>query len=456
MSAPHVQFKNTLLRGNITKNIIVLGLPIITAHFFANAYYIIDMMFVGRLGPDALAAVSMGGTLMSLTWTLLIGLSIGTSSLTARFYGSQNVEMVQKIAHHSLLCSFVVSLFLAVFGYFGTPFLLRMLGGSEEVVLLGTTYTRIVFMGAGGLIFVFIINSLFRGGGDATIPMYTLGISSIINVVLDPLLIFGLGPFPELGVKGAAIATVIGQGMGALFNFFILFKGYSRIKIGSLFFTIDKTVLKTFVSIALPGSLQNLTYTISGLIIMRLVATFGTVAVAAYGIGIRLDIMVMLPGWAIGAAVSTILGQNLGAQQPERAEKTGWHGAGLYFILLFILCGSLWFNAPGVIGIFNSEWAVVSIGSNYIHIVAIGYVFLSTALILNMAMNGAGYTFVPMLLVAAAHLGFRIPVAFLLTKTYDMGIEGIWLAISGSLMLQAVLAVYWFRRGLWKHKKVDH
>ncbi len=456
MSSSHVQFKDTLLHGNITKNIVVLALPIITAHFFANAYYIIDMIFVGRLGLDALAAVSIGGTLMSLVWTFLVGLSIGTSSLTARYYGSQNAEMVERIAYHSLFLSFVVSLFLAIFGIIWTPALLKLLGGSEEVVRLGTTYTRIVFCGAGGLIFMFIINSLFRGSGDVKIPMYTLGISSFLNIALDPLLIFGIGPFPELGIKGAAIATVIGQGSGALFNLFILFKGFSRIKIAHIFFPIDTNTLKSIVTISIPGSLQNLTYSISGVILMRLVAAFGTVAVAAYGIGIRLDIMVMLPGWAIGAAVSTILGQNLGAKQPDRAEKTGWHGAGLYLLLLFVVCGLLWLFAPQVIALFNAESTVVSIGESYIRIVAVGYVFLSTALILNMAMNGAGYTFVPMLLIAIAHLGVRVPAAYLFTATLNMDTKGIWLAISGSLILQAVLAAIWFRLGHWKHKKVLH
>lgn len=455
MTSSSGKFENNLLHGNITRNIFNLALPIITAHLFANIFYIVDMIYVGRIGPTALAAVSMGAVLMSLVWTMLIGLAIGASSLTARYYGSRNMEMVEKIAHHSMLLTLIVSLFLFVFGLFGTPLLLRLLGGSPEVVELGTVYTRIVFSGAAGLLFMFIINSIFRGCGDVKTPMIIIGITSLINIILDPLLIFGIGPFPELGVKGAAIATVIGQGIGAILNIIILFKGYSRVKLSRLFFKPEAKLLKTIIGISLPGSLQNFYHTLSGLILMRLVSTFGTPAIAAYGIGIRLDIMVMLPGWAIGAAVATIVGQNLGANQPERAEKTAWQGAGMYFVLLFAVCTAMWFGSSNVISLFNNDPFVVDIGNNYIRIVAIGYVFLSLSLILTMAMNGAGYTFVPMLLIAISYFLFRVPIAFILSKYLGMNTNGIWIAVSGSFILQAALVVTWFRLGYWKYKKVD-
>jgi len=449
------KFESALLHGNISKNIFNLALPIVAAHLFVNLFYIVDMIFVGRLGPTALAAVSMGAVLMSLVWTMLIGLAIGASSLTARFYGSRNVEMVEKVAHHSMLLATIISFFLFVFGIYGTPVLLKLLGGSPEVVELGSIYTKIVFSGAAGLIFLFIINSIFRGSGDVKTPMIIIGITFLINIVLDPLLIFGIGPFPELGVKGAAIATIIGQGTGAIINIIILFKGYSRVKLSRLFFKPEAKLLKTIIGISLPGSLQNFYHTLSGLIIMRLVTAFGTPAVAAYGIGIRLDIMVMLPGWAIGAAVATILGQNLGADQPERAEKTAWQGAGMYFVLLFAVSSAMWIGSSNIISLFNNDPSVVEMGSNYIRIVAIGYLFLSLSLILTMAMNGAGYTFVPMLLVAITYLLFRIPLAFILSKYQGLNTNGIWIAISGSFILQAALVVTWFRLGHWKHKKVQ-
>lgn len=454
MSHPSSQFKDTLLRGSIAKNIFNLALPIITAHLFANIYYLADMMFVGRIGPSALAAVSMGAVLMSITWTLLIGLAIAASSLTARFYGAQNREMVEKVALHSLIIAFFSSVILLIIGIFATPFLLKMLGGSEDVFAQSETYTKIVFGGAGGLIFLFITNSLFRGSGDVKTPMITLAIASLINIILDPLLIFGIGPFPELGVKGAAIATVIGQVSGALLNLTILLKRKTRIRLPHQWFPLDAKLFKTILRISLPGSLQNFIHTVSGLVIMRLVTAYGTGAVAAYGIGIRIDIMIMLPGWAIGAAVATILGQNLGAGQPDRAEKTGWHGVGFYFILLLILSSALWFGSREVIMLFNSDPQVVLIGSNYIKTVSIGYLSLSIVLILTMAMNGAGYTVVPMLLGAFSYLVFRIPSAIMLSDFFQMGTQGLWIAISGSFFVQAVLTSIWFRLGHWKHNKV--
>ncbi|MCP4609250.1 MAG: MATE family efflux transporter, partial [Planctomycetes bacterium] len=323
---PPAHFSNQLLSGGITKNIITLALPILAANIIANAYYIIDMIFVGRLGPEALAAVSMGGILMSFTWTMLVGLAIGTSSFIARHYGAKDVKMVTNIARHSILIAIVIAAVLALYGLTLAEPSLRLLGAENEVLRLGTSYTRIVFCGSLFLMLLFVVNSMFRGTGDTRTPMITLGISSIINIILDPLLIFGLGPFPRLGVTGAAIATVIGQGIGAVMNLIILYKGTSRITIRSWRFKPELALMKSVIKVALPGSIQTLIQTASGLVIMRLVTAYGTIAVAAYGIGLRLDLMVMLPGWALGAAVATVLGQNLGAKQPDRAGRAGWHG----------------------------------------------------------------------------------------------------------------------------------
>ncbi|MFC1514149.1 MATE family efflux transporter [candidate division KSB1 bacterium] len=455
MSNSEIPYKNNLLQGNVTKNIIKLALPILTAHVFANAYYIIDMIFVGRLGPTALAAVSYGGMLMSLTWMIIVGVSIATSSMIARSIGSGDSGLVERVIKNSLLLTFAVTVLLIIFGYFGVPYFLKLLGSSGEELRLGTTYARIVFCGAGGLIFMFIINSMFRGSGEVKIPMITLGISSILNIILDPLLIFGLGPFPELGIKGAAIATVIGQGIGSFINIFILIKGYSKVKLPDFNFKPNFHTLKNIISIATPGSLQNLVYSISGLTVMRFVSAYGTEAVAAYGIGLRLDIMMMLPGWALGASVATILGQNLGAGNPKRAERTAWHGSGLYFILLLFICTLLWIDPEKAISIFNNDPKVVSIGSEYIRIMSAGYLFLSISLILTVAMNGAGYTFVPMIIVAVSHLIFRIPAAYILSNPFNIMTGGIWIALSGTFILQGIISVVWFSKGRWKHKKIS-
>ncbi|MCP4724447.1 MAG: MATE family efflux transporter [bacterium] len=451
---PPAHFSNQLLSGGITKNIITLALPILAANIIANAYYIIDMIFVGRLGPEALAAVSMGGILMSFTWTMLVGLAIGTSSFIARYYGAKDVKMVTNIARHSILIAVVIAAVLAAYGLFGSEPSLKLLGAEGEVLRLGTSYTKIVFCGSFFLMLLFVVNSMFRGTGDTRTPMITLGISSIINIILDPLLIFGLGPFPQLGVTGAAIATVIGQGIGAVMNLIILYKGFSRITIRSWRFKPELSLMKSVIKVALPGSIQTLIQTASGLVIMRLVTAYGTIAVAAYGIGLRLDLMVMLPGWALGAAVATVLGQNLGAKQPDRAGRAGWHGVRIYFVMLIVLCCGLWFGAKYVITAFNSDPGVISIGVEYIRTVSIGYLFLSVALILTMSMNGAGYTFVPMIIVFAAVIGYRIPLALFASITLDMGTRGLWYAISTSIFVHALLAAIWYNKGKWKLKKM--
>ncbi len=451
-SAAH--FSDQLLSGGITKNIITLALPVLAANIIANAYYIIDMIFVGKLGPEALAAVSMGGTLMSFSWTMLVGLAISTSSFIARYYGAKDEKMVSDVAKHSILIGTVIAMFLALYGLLGSGPSLKLLGAEGEVLRLGISYTRLVFCGSLSLICLFVINSMFRGTGDTRTPMITLGISSIINIILDPLLIFGLGPFPRLGVTGAAIATLIGQGIGAIMNIIILHKGVSRITIRKWIFKPEISLLKSLIKVGIPGSLQTLMQTGSGLVIMKLVTAYGTAAVAAYGIGLRLDLMVMLPGWALGAAVATVLGQNLGAKQPDRAGKAGWHGVRIYLVMLFVLSSGLWFGAKYVITAFNTNPGVISTGVEYIRIVSVGYLFLSVALILTMSMNGAGYTFVPMVIVFAAVIGYRVPLALFASITLEMGTRGLWYAISTSMFIHALLAAIWYNKGKWKLKKI--
>ncbi len=451
----NVKFSSDLLKGSITRNILSLALPIMVANIIANAYNIVDMIFVGRLGPSSLAAVSLGGVLMSFTWTLLVGLAVGTSSMVSRFYGSRNVEMVSRVTIQSIIIASFISLLLAAFGILGVKPVLEIMGAKNEVLEQGVTYSRIVFLGSGCLIFLFVINSIFRGSGDVKTPMITLGISSILNIILDPLLIFGLGPFPELGVKGAAIATVSGQAVGTILNLYILYKGFSRIHITNWSIKPDLALLKTQISIAIPGSLQNLFQSIGGFVLMHIVASYGTFAVAAYGIGLRLDIMVMLPGWALGASVATVLGQNLGAGQPERAEKAAWKGSFMYFGILAAVCFLLWFFAEQVISIFNTDPEVVAVGAQYIQIVVFGYIMHSVALIMTMSMNGAGYTFVPMIIIAVSILGIRIPGAYILPGVFDSGIKGLWYAIVVSLVFHALLSVVYFTRGKWKTRKVS-
>jgi len=429
-------------------------LPILAANVIANAYYIIDMIFVGRLGPAALAGVSLGGVLMSFTWTLLVGLAIGTSSLIARFYGARQGETVSRVAVQSLVIAICISIVLAIFGIIGVKPALLLMGATESALEYGIIYSRIVFCGAVSLIILFIVNSIFRGSGDAKTPMITLGLSSLLNIILDPLLIFGLGPFPELGVKGAAISTVIGQAVGAALNIIILIRGYTRIHIVNWSLKPDLKLLKTQIGISIPGSLQNLFQSISGFIIMNLVASYGTQAVAAFGICMRLDLMVMLPGWAIGSAVATILGQNLGAGQPGRAEKTGWRGTHIYFMALLVFSGVLWFGAEQVISVFNNDSIVVDTGIGYLRIIVFGYLFLSLSLILTSSMNGAGYTFVPMIIIAFSILGIRIPAAYILPGLLDAGITGLWYAIAGSIVIQAFLSAILYAKGGWKEKKV--
>jgi putative MATE family efflux protein len=449
---PTVKFNDQLLKGHISGNIVRLGLPIMLTNLIENAYNIVDMIFVGRLGPAALAGVAMGGLLMSLTWTLLVGLMIGTSSFIARFYGAGNEDMVNRVVVQSLILSGIVSLLLVGFGLWGVTPTLKLLGAEGEALTMGRTYSTLVFCFSFNHVLLYVVNAIFRGSGDTRTPMITLGISSVINIILDPLLIFGLGPFPAMGVKGAALATIIGQAVGTGLNLYILYHGISRIRLKEVAFTPDLSVLRAMVKVAIPGSLQVLMTSVAGLVLMRLVTPFGTTAVAAYGIGIRLDIMVMLPGWAMGASVATILGQNLGAGKPDRAERTGWIGTWMYLAMLVPVVIGLQIGAETVIALFSSDPSVIATGSRYIRVVSLGYLCLAFAMIPGMSMNGAGYTVAPMMINFISLICLRIPMALVATRITGNRIEGLFWAITASFLLQAVLSTTWFKKGKWKNK----
>ncbi|MFQ6618039.1 MAG: MATE family efflux transporter [Fidelibacterota bacterium] len=439
-------------KGSILGNIIVLSLPMVIGNILQNAFNIVDMIFVGRLGPSAIAAVSISGTILNIVWTLFIGIAMGTSAMIARFYGAGKSGETGRVAFQSLLMGLIISLILAIIGNFFSGWFIRSLGAAPDVVELGDTYLRIVFSGSFTLIFLFLISSMFRGSGDSFTPMIVTGVATILNIILDPLLIFGIWIFPQWGVKGAAVATVLGQGVGMIVNLFILFRGGSRVRVHLHQLEINTDLMKRIIRIALPGSTQVALRSIAAIVLMKIVALYGTVVIAAYGIGIRLAIMVMMPGWAIGAAAATILGQNLGANQPERAERNTWVATSIYVLITFIIALVFFIFADGVIKIFNSDDGVVNAGTSYLRIVSPFYIFLAVSLTTGMSLNGAGDTFSPMVIIAITSIGIQIPLALILPKVSNLYINGLWLSMGITLLLQAIFMAYWFRKGKWKKR----
>ena len=443
-----------LTEGDLLRNLLRLAVPMILGNLLQNVFNLVDMIFVGRLGAAAIAAVAMSGILMTIVWTFLIGISIGTTALVSRFYGAKDYARTTLAANQALFLGLITSAVLGALGVLWPATPLRALGAAEEVVRLGVPYVQTVFGGSVCLVLLFLISAIFRGVGDAVTPVKIWAISSVLNIVLDPLLIFGIGPFPRLGVLGAGVATVGGQLIGLILGFLALERGYSYIRIRLRDFQIHWNLIWRLIKIAIPGSMQGFFRNVSGLILMRIVAEYGTPVVAAYGIGLRLLLIVMMPGWAIGSAVATLVGQNLGAHKPERAEKSGWLGTGMYVGLIAFIGLLFYVFAAPIMRVFNTDPDVVNTGVRYLRIVSVSFPFLAMGIVPGMALGGAGDTVTSMTVIGISLIVFQIPAAIYLPKLGHLAADGIWISVALAFFLQGVLMTLVYRLGRWKHKKV--
>jgi len=443
-----------LTTGSISNRIWILAWPMMIGNLLQTAFNVVDMIFVGKLGAEAIAAVSLSGMILMLIITLVVGIGIGTTALVARFYGAKEYSQANLVALQSLLFGGIASLLLAVVGFFFSETLLKIFGAEALVVKMGTDYLSIMFLGSFTMFLLFLGAAILRGAGDALTPMLVLMFSALINIVADPLLIFGLGPFPRLEIKGAALATVIARGIGMFIILIILLKGYSYIHIRLKNLKLKFDILWRIIKIAIPGSLQMAIRSTSGLIIMSIAVLYGTCALAAYGIGLRINMIVMMPGFGLGAATATLVGQNLGAKQPQRAEKSAWVAL-MYYEVIMIVIGSLFYLfAPKIIYIFNNNPEVIQEGVSFLRIVTLSYIFLAMSIVLHQSLHGAGNTVPPMIITAIALFAVRIPLAYFLPRLFPLNTSGIWLAIALSSILEGSVVAFWFRAGRWKEKKI--
>ncbi|MCK4352166.1 MATE family efflux transporter [candidate division WOR-3 bacterium] len=443
-----------LTEGSIFKSIWLLALPMMTGNILQTLFNVVDMIFVGKLGAPAIAAVSMSGIIMMLIITVAIGLSIGTMAMVARFTGANDIEQANNVAMQSLILGGIIFIFLAIFGTLFAEPLLKLIGANPEVVKLGVTYLKIMFIGSITMLLLFLISAILRGAGDAVTPMKILIFSTILNIIVDPLLIFGIWIFPRLGVRGAAYATVFARGMGMVIGLWILFRGYSRIHVNLMKVKLDFNLMWRIIKIAIPGSIRPALRNISGLIVMSIVALYGTYAIAAYGICIRVNMIVMMPGFGLGAAAATLVGQNLGAKKPKRAERSAWITLGFYELIMVVVGALFFIFAQTLIKIFNTNPEVVRMGMTFLRIVVLSYIFLASSIILQNAMCGAGDAVPPAFITGITHLGVRVLLALMLTKTLGLKTMGVWLAIAISTTIEGILTAGWFGIGKWKYKKV--
>lgn len=442
-----------LTEGSIWKSISYLAIPMMLSQLFHSALSLVDMAWVGRLGSVALASVAMTGVILMVAVTVIGGLCTGTRALVSRYVGSGNEEFASRVALQSLILGAVTAVLLAVLAFPFVPVAFRLMGARPEVVVTGTPYLRILLVGGCTTFILFLGSSILHGSGDAYTPMKLMLCACLLNVVLDPLLIFGIG-FPRMEVRGAALASVIAQGIAACSMLFILLQRHHIIRLNKVRGPLDMSIVIRILKIGIPNSFQMAFRTLMAMVLMAVVAGYGTAAVAAYGVGVRLRMLVLMPGLTLGVVAATLVGQNLGARKLNRARTCALQVA-LINVAIMVTAGAVYFLFAGpVIKLFNNDSQVISVGVSYLRTTTPFYVFTAFSIVLGRALVGAGDTVPPMLITLVALWGIQIPLALILPRLTGLGIAGVWWATVIACIVEGLGVAAWFQKGLWKHKKI--
>ena len=441
-------------QGSIGLAIFLLAVPMILEMLMESIFAIVDIFFVAKLGADAIAVVGLTESVMALIYAVAIGLSIGATATVVRRVGEKDAEGAAKSAAHVIYLGVIVSVVMSAIGIIFAPNLLSLLGAEPQVIELGTPFMRIMLGGNAVVVFLFLLNAIFRGAGDAAIAMRVLFLANLLNIILAPCFIFGFSFFPELGVTGAAVGTTIGRGCGVLFAVWYLLRKSGRITIHKENWKLDVGLLWKIAKLSSTAVLQLLIATASWSALVRVVAGFGSEAIAGYVIGLRVIMFVLLPAVGLSNAAATLVGQNLGAGKPERAEQSVWKAAFINAAFLGAIGLIFVFFSNAVVGIFTSEPDVLAYGTSCLHIVAYGFVFYGFGMVLETAFNGAGDTWTPTYLNFFIFWLFEIPLAYVLAYHFGFGADGVFWAITIAFSVLAVVSAMLFRRGKWKTKIV--
>ncbi len=441
-------------RGPVGRALGLLAIPMMLEMSMEAVFAVVDIAFVSRLGTDAVAAVGITEALVMLLYAVAIGLGMGVTAMVSRRIGEKRPDAAAVVTGQAIWVGLALSLCIGLAGAVYAPDLLVMMGASESVIVTGGSYTSILLGGSGSILFLFLLNAAFRGAGDAPVALRALALANALNIVLDPCLIFGLGPFPELGVKGAAIATTIGRGTGVMYLAWYLFSGKGRLRFHWRHLELNTGIIRQILSISLGGIGQFLIATASWVAIMRIVALYGSAPIAAYTIALRLVEFAILPAWGLGNAAATLVGQNLGAGKADRAEQSVWTAARYNAWFLTVLGILLLIFAPQIVGLFADDPEILRYGTNCLRIMGVGYPMYAVGMIIIQALNGAGDTRTPSLMNFVCFWIIQIPLAYWLATVGNMGPNGVFLSIVISESLLTVLAVILFRQGRWRLQAV--
>ena len=430
----------------------LLAIPMMLEMSMESIFAVVDIAFVSRLGTDAIAAVGITEALITVLYAVAVGLGMGVTAMVARRIGAKEREAAARVTGQAIWVGAGLSLLIGVPGSFYAADMLRLMGASTGVVETGTGFAAVLLGGSASIIYLFVLNAAFRGAGDASVALRSLWLANGLNIILDPCLIFGLGPFPEMGVTGAAVATTIGRSIGVVYQLWYLFDGRGRLRFRLRNLALAPPVLARMLVISVGGIGQFLIATSSWIIVMRIVAIYGSTAVAAYTIGLRIFEFIWLPSWGLGNAAATLVGQNLGAGQPDRAEKSTWQAAKYNAVFMTSLGVLVVTFAPGIAGLFTNDPDVLRYGTSCLRILAIGIPMYAVGMIVTQALNGAGDTTTPTVINFLCFWVLQIPLAYWLATSLSLGPNGVFWAIVVSETLVTILGVTVFRRGRWKQQ----
>lgn len=438
----------------IGKALLILSIPMVLEMIMESVFAVVDIFFVSKLGADAVATVGITESCMTIIYALGMGLSTATTAMVARRIGEKKAGKAGVVAFQAIVSGLVVSVLVAIPAVIYAKEFLLLMGASEEMAEAGYMFPRIMFGGNAVIMLLFIINAIFRSSGDAAVSMRVLIFANLINMILDPLLIFGIGPFPELGLKGAAVATTTGRGLAVCYQFYLLFYGNKRIRLELNHLKIKLKVIFQLFKLGAGGILQYIIATSSWIALYRIIAVLGSEVMAGYTISIRIIVFVLLPSWGLSNAASTLVGQNLGANQPHRAERTVWITAYANMVLLGLVSLVLIMFPEPFIRLFISVPEVIANGTVSLRLISIGFISYAMGMVMTQAFNGSGDTITPTRINFVCFWLLEIPLAYLLAVGLNLKIYGISIAIVAAETALTLTAWYLFRKGKWKLIKV--
>ena len=450
------KINNNITEGGLRSSLWKLAMPMIAGALLHDLFTLVDLFFVGRLGHLAVAALAIAGAIITVIIMAAIGISVGTTALITHFMGTKDYDSADNVLFQTVVVSVICSAGMVLIGLFGTTGLLRLFGASPEIIPAASAYLKISFIWS---IFIFLFigfDQALKGSGDVIVPLKVLILANMINIALDPVLIFGLGFFPKMGVAGSAAATIISRIVGVIVLLRHFFYGHSSLHFHKRILRVNFSIIGRMVKIGFFASFEILLRQLSLLMLLRLIGSFGAACLAAFGIAIRLRMAVMMLGLGMGSACSVLIGQNMGANYPDRAMQAGKEALKYYELIVIPIAVVFFIFSPDIIRIFSSYPDVIKVGSSFLRFIAVTLPFLALALILGRGITGAGDTIAPAAMTGVVQLGVRIPLAYVLALVFGLGTNGIWLGINVSDICQGLAMLWYFKRGYWQKRYYKH